>query len=485
MAWYIDADAVSNGDGSELSPFDGWINFLAGAAGDLTGLGEVDVFIKGEITDPNALGFQFNVDGFLNASASNYLHFKPWPGFEGDGSYGSMPGWASGTTGGGSQYIAFGSFHRVSNLQFRPTNTGAMDAFNFNQTVYTGVVVVAAGIPLRYNFTGHTSTLQACLAVSDLSGGGTAFRASAGSTAIRYLNCTAVNTGAAGGTAFENRSSNGEVKNCVAYGGFSIEYVDSVTNASNNAGQLAAASQPANIQTNYVQLLADPFVDSANNDYAPADGGALDGAGVAVSGFTADAGGNAWANPPSIGYLEVVPDAAALAAEQGSYALAGQDVTLTAIQNASLSAEQGSYALTGRDANLLGENVLAAEQGDYALTGQDVTLTPSGAQASLTAEHGSYILLGSVALADYAVVAEQGSYALTGQDVTIIAGLNFSLSAERGDYALAGQDTALRPPRRLTAEAGSYRLFGQATAGDGKPVPRRIWPTVSQVGLFA
>jgi hypothetical protein len=153
-----------------------------------------------------------------------------------------------------------------------------------------------------------------------------------------------------------------------------------------------------------------------------------------------------------------------LAADQGSYSLAGQAAGLTATRR--LAADQGSYVLTGQDAALRVARLMAAAQGSYALTGQDATLTYSSlTNYTLTAEQGSYTLSGQAAalLAARLMAAAQGSYALTGQDATLTytpAGA-YTLTADQGAYALTGQDAALRAARVIAAAQGSYALTGQ------------------------
>jgi Ca2+-binding RTX toxin-like protein len=112
-----------------------------------------------------------------------------------------------------------------------------------------------------------------------------------------------------------------------------------------------------------------------------------------------------------------------LAAESGSYALTGTDVTLTyqTAGNYTLTADSGSYTLSGTDATLKVSRVLTAEAGTYALTGTDVTLSRG---RTLTAESGAYAVTGTAAAFSrtYVLGAESGAYTLTGND----AGLTWS-----------------------------------------------------------
>lgn len=86
-------------------------------------------------------------------------------------------------------------------------------------------------------------------------------------------------------------------------------------------------------------------------------------------------------------------------------------------------AQQGSYAITGQDVELLYNRVLEAQQGTYTLTGQDVDLVY--VIATLTAQSGSYSLDGQdVELLYHRLLeAQQGSYTLTGFDVDLVRGL--------------------------------------------------------------
>lgn len=171
-----------------------------------------------------------------------------------------------------------------------------------------------------------------------------------------------------------------------------------------------------------------------------------------------------------------------LTADQGSYALTGQDVALTVPRT--LAADAGSYALTGQTTALFAARVLVAAQGSYSLngndaladyvitmgqgsytlTGQDVALIVG--RAPLAAAQGSYALNGQdIGLVygipgAYTLVMGQGSYTLSGQDVGLAGGRLLSMG--QGNYALTGQDVTFLRPAVLAAAAGSYSLTGQA-----------------------
>jgi hypothetical protein len=85
------------------------------------------------------------------------------------------------------------------------------------------------------------------------------------------------------------------------------------------------------------------------------------------------------------GTYTTVKAARKLVADTQSYALTGNDATLTKTASNSLTAESQSYALTGNDATLTktGSNSLTAESQSYALTSNNVNLTVN---RSLTAK---------------------------------------------------------------------------------------------------
>ncbi len=128
-----------------------------------------------------------------------------------------------------------------------------------------------------------------------------------------------------------------------------------------------------------------------------------------------------------------------LTADQGSYALNGQNATLTytPVGSYSLTADQGSFAITGQAANTLKGFKVVADQGGYTVTGSD-------------------------ALGDYVVSAEFGVYNLNGQDANLVGTGSFSLAADFGTYNLSGQNAGLLYSRVFTAEGGSYLITGQA-----------------------
>ena len=190
-----------------------------------------------------------------------------------------------------------------------------------------------------------------------------------------------------------------------------------------------------------------------------------------------------------------------LVAGQGSYVISGQDAAFSRASNAStpapfphlsllgglgsnlLIAGQGSYTFSGQDASLKVAHVLSAASGTYTVSGQVAALSPSlggGGDAAplphlglllqaftdsytLTADAGSYSIIGSDGLADFEMSAATSTYSITGQD----AGLRKAsvLTAASGTYSITGQDAALSiggTARTMTADYGTYSITGQA-----------------------
>ena len=118
-----------------------------------------------------------------------------------------------------------------------------------------------------------------------------------------FYNCTFIYNPASPVTyAFTTNSFTGTMYNCVTYGYPTNAFVGTYNGTySNNAGEDASI-----LGTIGVTLSGDPFVDSANGDYTPTQGGELDGAGTSASGVTLDLVSNTFNTPPSIGALESV-----------------------------------------------------------------------------------------------------------------------------------------------------------------------------------
>lgn len=89
------------------------------------------------------------------------------------------------------------------------------------------------------------------------------------------------------------------------------------------------------------------------------------------------------------------PASYTLTAEQGAYALTGQDAAT--IRARALVAVQGSYALTGQAAGTRASRRITAAQGSYVLSGQDAALRSGASTYQLTAAQGSIVLTGFAA----------------------------------------------------------------------------------------
>lgn len=169
-----------------------------------------------------------------------------------------------------------------------------------------------------------------------------------------------------------------------------------------------------------------------------------------------------WSHYPNQGaqvILIAVAAPARLTASDGSYAIAGSDVTLRRTYN--LIAEAGSCALTGSSVALRLAKTISAEAGAYAVTGADVGLHVT---RRLSCEAGSYATTGTDAALRLtrAVVAAPGSYATTGTDARLLVA--HRLTADAGSYATTGTAANLARALRLVADAGAYALTGTAAA---------------------
>lgn len=174
-----------------------------------------------------------------------------------------------------------------------------------------------------------------------------------------------------------------------------------------------------------------------------------------------------------------------------------------------LTAEQGTYAVTGQDAGSRRGIVMPAEQGYIALYGQ-VGLLQKGANSAgesvplphlatlfiptflsrtLTADPGSYNYNGSEALLDHELDADTSTYVLLGQDATLKCDL--ALSAEVGTYTLTGQDadsqrggTALS----MAADPGTYSITGNdagLSSGYGMALEHGFYALLGQVAVLS
>lgn len=201
-----------------------------------------------------------------------------------------------------------------------------------------------------------------------------------------------------------------------------------------------------------------------------------------------------------------------LAADAGSFALTGIDVTLTyyvpnrhrlaaigeyavgelptidTVTAYSVDAATGAFLLTGQDAILAYGHKLPAGTGAFTLTGIDATFSVTmpagtgtflltGQDVSVTATrrldatpyaipsryaHGLFAPLGHVALGGSSFVdaTAQTTFALTGQ--AAFTALGHKVPAEAGAFVLTGQAANLVPARNLVANIGAFTLSGQA-----------------------
>ena len=165
----------------------------------------------------------------------------------------------------------------------------------------------------------------------------------------------------------------------------------------------------------------------------------------------------------------------ALAADDGSYTITGNDVTVRA--NRKITADDGAYAITGNDAALRVGRVLIAAAGSYTLSGQtaDLTYTPAtGYSLSLAA--GNYTLSGQDATLRVGrkLTAAAGSYVISGQDATVTYVTGYALTCDAGEYSLTGQAATFKRGYILTADDGVYAISGKATtlrySGAAQPV---------------
>lgn len=204
---------------------------------------------------------------------------------------------------------------------------------------------------------------------------------------------------------------------------------------------------------------------------------------------------------PSIGLL--FDNALTLVAEQGNYAVSGQDAVLQYSGNILYpgplphlallggfggnvgQSETGTYAVSGQDASLFVGYRLIANAGFYVVTGQpalfDVSasragdpaplphigllLAPSVGAYTLTADPGIYTITGSDGLADFEMSSATTTYTISGQDANLLTAR--ILTAETGAYAISGQDAEFQigaPDRVMAADFGLYQITGSDAA---------------------
>jgi hypothetical protein len=312
VAAYIDPLAAGGGNGDIGTPFNSWNDFLTSPRGarDMTGEGEQQIFVKGTITDGNVSGNRFDLSGFTNTS---------------DGGEPMFFATAQSST---TLFLCNIEGMRITGIGLRVDSTAdnrnGLSMGNFGQFVDGWIDAGGFGAQIR-----STSIVRNCI----INCKGAGVTTAAPQTGTSQFN-TFINKGGVGSLAHDTRSNNMNGTSNVAWGSFEQEYPsrnyvgDGSGGAADihHAGELLASAQAANIAAdpNYVQLLADPFADSANGDYSPASGGALDGAGAPGTGILFDMLGNPRSpTAPSIGALEVsaavpVPTIGALNADAGA-----------------------------------------------------------------------------------------------------------------------------------------------------------------------
>ena len=114
--------------------------------------------------------------------------------------------------------------------------------------------------------------------------------------------------------------------------------------------------------------------------------------------------------------LPITGTAYTLTCSAGSYALTGNNATLTV--NRTISATAGSYALAGNAATLSVARHLAADAGAYGFTGLPILVVDG-----------------------HKMIATSGTYNLTGYDASFTLVKAFSLGA--GTYTFVGKDATL------------------------------------------
>lgn len=160
-----------------------------------------------------------------------------------------------------------------------------------------------------------------------------------------------------------------------------------------------------------------------------------------------------------------------LSCDAGSYALGGQNATLTkgaAVNNYTLTGAAGSCVLTGQVADLRLARQLAGAAGSAAFTGQEAGLTTT---RLVIAVAGAAAVTGQVAQLRNARVAvgAVGSFSLTGQAATLNKGgasQSYTLTAAAGAVTTTGHPAGLTTGRKVGGGAGAVGLTGQAASLD-------------------
>jgi hypothetical protein len=130
--------------------------------------------------------------------------------------------------------------------------------------------------------------------------------------------------------------------------------------------------------------------------------------------------------------------------DAGSYYFTG--TTASPLRGLNLSTLSASYSISGSSSLLKRDAFVLAGFGSYALTGNDASLTKTG-HLSLPADAGSYSFTGSSSSLTQVrkLISESGIYVLTGSAASLIraGSSDYTLSASPGSYLLSGQDIEL------------------------------------------
>ena len=122
-----------------------------------------------------------------------------------------------------------------------------------------------------------------------------------------------------------------------------------------------------------------------------------------------------------------------------------------------VAADVGSYAVAGQDATW--DRGIAHDAGAYAVTGQDAELDPS---LFFRCQTGDYYVTGGAATFRLTQASEAGAYALAGQDAGLVYGR--VLAADAGPYDVTGQGVIFRIGVALIGDVGTYTVTGQDAA---------------------
>lgn len=329
--FYGDGSLGSGGDGSSGNPFGKWSD-IVNAVGDCAGQGVTTIYIKGTFTVGNHVShLRFNFTsgdggaGAFGTDVSNYIVLLPWPGFEGNGLFGSAPGFAVTAANGTTVFTLDLPYSQMLGIDVYATGSDA----NARHGVSLNSVFCKFSGYIRCNSIAASFGADDCVLFNTIAkvtrSDAAASRIPTGIDRIKLYNFTCVSTGSSTAAAHSVAGATGDgiCQNCAVYGFTGLEWEETggtpgTWNGSTNcAGQIAVGSQNAHLTTNYVQLTADPFVNLAGGNYFPAASGQLDGVGTTT--YTAtDLVGATWGSPAAIGGLEVALSVAVLSAPAGT-----------------------------------------------------------------------------------------------------------------------------------------------------------------------